>query len=459
MFDSGNLSSATGATRADGEIGAIHSSCGVFTTPTLVSDILDQMGWVTGECLSTRTLLEPCAGEGAFVVEAGVRLIDSCREAGLRVDRHRLSSVIRAVEFHEPALKRARANVVAALLSRRVSPTLAAMLAEDWVVQADFLTMALDRGTFTDVAGNPPYLRWSKIPVGLKSLYESTLPEEFARGDLFVPFLDRMLGALSDGGRIGVVCSDRWRYMGFAEAFREKWIPLLDIRTDESVENESAFGARVGTQARILVAEKRARRKKAPKVSGKTLGELGYRFRSGPALGHSPAFQVSLDAALEKTRLLSYAVAKDVTEGVVANPSSAVISVHEEDGRLVTLKDYPKLERHLARHRAALKARYVVETAGRAWYTTIDRVRASDWSEPKLLIPEISRIPRIALDDMGTIPSHGVYAIFHPTRGRLDELYERLRDGGLLGLIEDIAPRVNGGYFRCYGKVLERIRL
>jgi len=90
---------------------------------------------------------------------------------------------------------------------------------------------------------------------------------------------------------------------------------------------------------------------------------------------------------------------------------------------------------------------------GAPWYRPIDRVCAADWSRHKLLVPEIAKTPRVAIDRSGTVPSHGVYAIFAPNDD-VDVIYEKIRDGKLAAALDGISPRVNGGYIRCYKRFL-----
>ena len=75
-----------------------------------------------------------------------------------------------------------------------------------------------------------------------------------------------------------------------------------------------------------------------------------------------------------------------------------------------------------------------------------------------MLIPELAKIPRLAIDRSGAIPSHGVYAILAPG-DEVEALYEKLRDGKLAEALDGIAPRVKGGYVRCYKRFLERVTI
>ena len=43
----------------------LHARCAVFTAPETASRLLDGIGWTELADLTSATLLEPCAGEGA----------------------------------------------------------------------------------------------------------------------------------------------------------------------------------------------------------------------------------------------------------------------------------------------------------------------------------------------------------------------------------------------------------
>src|SRR5204863_4053581 len=49
------------------EVKALHRRCGVYTKPQVVCQILDAIGWRREIDLSLSCLLEPAAGDGAFV--------------------------------------------------------------------------------------------------------------------------------------------------------------------------------------------------------------------------------------------------------------------------------------------------------------------------------------------------------------------------------------------------------
>jgi len=147
-----------------------------------------------------------------------------------------------------------------------------------------------------------------------------------------------------------------------------------------------------------------------------------------------------------------------VQEGRIERTGQRVIALHSFDGSLLPLSRFPEAYRRLRRFREILANRSIVRISGLPWYAPIDRVMPCDWQAPKLLIPELSKVPRLASDNLGGIPSHGVYAVFAQNAGALDDLDAFWRDGGLGRALEGGAPKVKGGYVRCYKRFLNQLR-
>ena len=430
----------------------------------MVGAILDMVGWRAANDLSRARLLEPAAGRGEFVVQAAERLVESSRRRGIEPRARDLKPRIVAFELYARAAIAARRRVVRKLVSMRVHRSTAKSCAKAWIRTGDFLLSEKARDRYTHVVGNPPYVRWSKVPAPLRKAYEDRLSSEMARGDLYLPFLDRALDELEAEGKLGFVCSDRWQYAVYGRGFRCKWLSRLDVLSNRRIEANEAFTRDVSVYANVLVASKRRHptangfgARSAHRPQGSSLADRGCAIRVGPALGVTPAFVFDAETAdLEPSLLLPWVDSSEVREGRVAWRGRFVASMFDEDGRLRDLREYPRLARHLARYRGKLEARYIVRH-GAPWYRTIDRVRAADWRRPKILVPEIAKEPRVALDRRGFVPSHGVYAIFPPLND-VEEIYEALRDGGLGRGLEGIAPTLKNGYVRCYKKFLSAVR-
>ena len=150
-------------------------------------------------------------------------------------------------------------------------------------------------------------------------------------------------------------------------------------------------------------------------------------------------------------------IASEVLEGTVAWGGCRIIAMNQTDGKLVDLDQFPMLKSRLTRFRTQLKKRSIVMN-GAPWFRPIERIIPETWKRPKLLIPELAKVPRVAIDRSGAIPSHGVYAIFAPDDD-IDRLYQRLSDGKFANAVAKVAPTINGGYYRCYRRFLLMMRV
>lgn len=439
------------------EVEALHRRCGIYTNPNVVRRILDAVGWHEKADLSGSRLLEPAAGNGAFVVEASRRLVAALLYRRIVPNLDNLLHRITAFELHPRECEAARSRVATALRSAGVHHRTAEICARSWIVNGDFLLANRPTAYFTHTVSNPPYIRWSRIPQSLKATYEKRLPQDMTGGDLFVPFLDRALQLLRVGGSCGFLCSDRWRFMAFAERFRRKWLPRLAIKSERKLSSLEAFVDNVDSYPTILIGSKRPLKEKTRKLGksrrGKTLAELGCVVKVGPALGHTPAYVLApYEDDIEPELLRPWIDSTEIAEGGIAWKGRHVIVMHGKDEKLVGLRRFPLLRARLARFEKTLRNRSIVAN-GAPWFRPIDRVIAAKWSRPKLLVPELAKIPRVAIDRTGAIPSHGVYAIFAPDDD-VDALYEKLRDGKLAAALAGIAPKVKGEYVRCYRRFL-----
>ena len=190
----------------------------------------------------------------------------------------------------------------------------------------------------------------------------------------------------------------------------------------------------------------------------RTVAEAGFRVRVGPALGFTPAYVLEPDESEVEPELLALFVdGREIEEGRIRSKGRRVIALHGQDGKLLPLSRYARAYARLRRFRPVLEQRSIVRTSGLPWYAPIDRVRPQDWQAIKLLVPELSKVPRVAIDKSGAIPSHGVYAVFGPSAAAQDDLYAHWRDGGLARALEGFAPKVKGGYVRCYKRFLDAL--
>ncbi|EXJ13996.1 Modification methylase AbrI [Imhoffiella purpurea] len=439
--------------------------------------MLGNIGWSEREDLSQARFLDPCIGEGAFIVPAVEALIASLKRTGTPLTSDTLGGRLLGVEVHRPAFLKAREAVGATLLRMGIDDALSMRLQDDWLRNDDFLLRDFQDATFTHVVANPPYLRWSKLPQGLSATYRSRLPLAWTSGDLSVAFIAKMIDLTANGGRLALLSSDRWMHAAYAERFREQWLRKVRIDRVEKVNAREVFQAPVSTYPLIAFLtradtgnERRptgfhSRDEATSAIVEEWMSRLpsimqaGCEIRVGPALGHDKAF-VGGALDVEEELLIPFLRSREIVGDGIAWEGGQVISVHSPGGGLIDLQRYPRTAKHLARFRPHLEGRACVkrDKDTERWYRTIDRVDRSLWARDKILVPEIYCDLKIALDEDGRVPSHSLYAIFSE-RWPLSVLRDLLASGVLGAVMDCIAPRIRGGCKRCYKRFLSRLPL
>ncbi|MBB3952641.1 Eco57I restriction-modification methylase domain-containing protein [Aureimonas jatrophae] len=445
----------------DVDVQRLHDRCGVYTRTRMVEQILDAVGWTEEADLSRARLLEPAVGNGAFLVEVVRRLMRSLVIRGLDPRNVALEERVVGFELHDGEATVGRSRLRRVLREAGIEATEAARLAAAWLRTDDFLLQDHSEDRFTHVVGNPPYARWSKIPKRLRVAYESRLAPHVAKGDLFLPFLDLGIGMLRSGGRLGFLCSDRWQYMAFATDFRTRRLPEVEIVSNDVVSSSDVYEKAVGIYPSVLILQRRSKPLSRPSLRprGRTLRDLGFSVRVGPALGCTEAFVLPPEHVeeVEPELLAPWVAAADVREQSIVDRGRRVICLIDDAGRPRDMDGFPKTLRWLSRFREKLERRSIVRQDRMNWFRQIDRVQSGAWRGPKLLVPELAKVPRVALDEAGIVPSHGIYAIV-PSEPSADPtaLLARLGDGGLARALDGQSPMVAGAYYRCYKNILER---
>ena len=68
--------------------GSTEERGAIFTRQEVVEGILDLTGYMIGEDLVSKRLLEPSAGNGDFLLAAAKRLLDSCQNRHGQLEEH-----------------------------------------------------------------------------------------------------------------------------------------------------------------------------------------------------------------------------------------------------------------------------------------------------------------------------------------------------------------------------------
>lgn len=493
-----------------------NSRGAIFTRREVVDFILDLAGYKGDQPLHEKRLLEPSFGGGDFLLPIIERLLSVWRAArpnGSALDE--LGNAIRAVELHHDTFRSTYAAVVALLKREGLAANTSTALASLWLSQGDFLLASLE-GEFDFVVGNPPYIRQELIPTPLVTEYRSRYQTLYDRADIYIPFIERSLSALSEGGSLGFICADRWmknRYGGplrglVADRFHLKvYVDMVDTPAFHSdviaypaitiISRESPGATRIAhrpaidratltTLADLLRAQTLSKEagqvRELAKVTNGTepwllesadqmalirrlencfplLEEVGCKVGIGVATGADKEFIGDFDALdVEPNRKLPLVTTKDIMSGEVKWRGQGVINPFADSGGLVDLDQYPRLRRYLEARREVISERHCAQKAPANWYRTIDRITPALAKRPKLLIPDIKGEAHIVFEDGGLYPHHNLYYVTS-VDWDLRALQALLLSAVTRLFIATYSTKMRGGFLRFQAQYLRRIRI
>ncbi|RZS53410.1 Eco57I restriction-modification methylase domain-containing protein [Sphaerotilus mobilis] len=492
--------------------GSDHSERGaIFTRREVVDFMLDLAGYTSDRPLHQMRLLEPSFGGGEFLLAAAARLLVAAKSVDGVSD---LADCIRGVELHGITYAATRAKVVGLLEESGLSAIESRRIAEAWLLHGDFLLSELP-GKFDFVVGNPPYVRQELIPAPLLNEYRRRYASMYDRADLYVPFMERSLDLLVDGGQFTFICADRWTKNKYGGPLRGKVTQSFHLKVYVDMVDTPAFNSDVIAYPAITLIERAnpgptlvakqpglvptdlaqlARILRSGKPSAErgvavveqagigsapwvlsssdkrsllrrlearfpTLEEAGCKVGIGVATGADKAFIAPIaELDVEPSRKLPLATTKDIVSGHVYWLGLGVINPFEDDGKLADLTKYPKLRAHLDRHRAAIAGRHVAQKAPANWYRTIDRITPSLADRPKLLIPDIKGSAHVVFEEGKLYPHHNLYFVVSE-EWNLRALQAVLLSSVARQFVAAYSTTMRGGFLRFQAQYLRRIRL
>lgn len=498
------------------EQGGIDARGAIFTRVEVVDFILDIAGYTTDQALHRKRILEPSFGAGDFLLRIIDRLLMAWHASHpVGTAQEELADAIRAVELHHETFVVTRSLVIERLKASGIAVASAIALADRWLVQGDFLLEPI-AGWFDFVVGNPPYVRQELIPAALLAEYRSRYRTLYDRADLYIPFIERSLLMLSEGGCVGFICADRWmknRYGGplrqlVAKNFHLKiYVDMVDTPAFHSdviaypaitiISRERPAMTRIAHRPQIdpatLLSLSIALRmdvispdnklvrelgnvidKAQPWLLGSldqmtlirrleanfpTLEEAGCKVSIGVATGADKAYIGDFDELdVELDRKLRLVTTSDIVSGEVKWCGQGVINPFSEEGGLVDLRAYPRLARYLELRRDVIEARHCAKKTPLNWYRTIDRITPSIAAKPKLLIPDIKGEAHVVFEDGQLYPHHNLYYVTSDAWD-LRALQAVLLSSVTRLFVASYSTKMRGGYLRFQAQYLRRIRI
>lgn len=489
----------------------------VYTRVEVVEFILDLVGYTADRPLYQYQILEPAFGGGDFLLPIIGRLLSAWRSVESVIDNviDDLGDCIVAVELHRDTFTTTRAKVYEYLISKDIPMEYATVLIERWLIQGDFLLEHIEK-QFDFIVGNPPYVRQEMIPAVLLAAYRHRYTTIYDRADLYIPFIERSLLLLTQCGHLGFICADRWmknRYGGplrnlIDEGFYLKvYVDMVDTPAFQSevstypaitvISREKQGITRVAHRPSIdratllnLAQELRTNRllsnkglvHELAKVTNKsepwllessdqlavlrrleqklpTLEEAGCKVGIGVATGADKAFIGQYNELdVEPDRKLPLVTTNDIRSGEVQWLGQGIINPFAEDGSLIRLGDYPRLNRYLMARQEVIANRHCARRTPTNWYRTIDRIDLSLVKKSKLLIPDIKGEPHVVFESGEFYPHHNLYYVTSEDWD-LKALQAVLLSAVARLFVSTYSTKMRSGYLRFQAQYLRRIRI
>ena len=515
-FDTPNSPRVSAAVEILASEGGSEARGAIFTRAEVVDFILDLVGYTEDQPLYLKRLLEPSCGAGDFLLPVVDRLLSSWRSSGSKgpiIDA--LGGALRAVELHRETFAATRQAVIERIEHEGVALPSATSIADTWLLQGDFL-LKPPQGQFDFVVGNPPYVRQELIPAPLLAEYRRRYQTMYDRADLYIPFIERSLLMLAEGGNLGFICADRWmknRYGGplrnlVSEKFHLKiYVDMVDTPAFHKeviaypaitiISRERPGATRIAhrpsidrTTLSMLAEELKAKSlppgsstaRELPRITNRaepwllespdqtalirrlereypTLDQAACKVGIGVATGADKAFIGNFESLdVEPDRKLPLVTTRDILSGEVRWGGQWVINPFADDGRLVDLRGYPRLRRYLEARKDVIAGRHCAQKAPWNWYRTIDRITPSIAKKPKLLIPDIKGEAHVVFERGELYPHHNLYYVMSEAWD-LRALQAVLLSGVCRLFVATYSTKMQGGFLRFQAQYLRRIRV
>lgn len=442
---------------------ALHAATALYTVGPIVDALLDRVGWPE----RTGRLLDPCTGDGSFIVRALSR-IDTPPGDVEAVHR------VRGWEIHPVAVRHAREAVAALLTDRGWAADAAGAVVAEIITEGDFIAdAAIADGEFSVIAGNPPYLRYGHLPDVFKELYDQIVAEH-ARGDILHSFLDRCVNVLPADGVIVFVSADRWLFNQTTAKLRETLGQRVGLEHVARLDPTTSFYRpkyrRAGSPPRIhpveIVLTPQARLIR-PLTAGAicpddgsilsatavpTLADIAS-VRIAPWLGPEGIFVIEETAAAKLTGA-SMVPAVDTDD---IPPDEDVLGTPTRRAIVTTRAEKPtgSVQAHLWRSRHLLPAK----CKGKHYWMPPETITL-DLSRPSILVPRIARRLRVVHLPAGVLPiNHNLQVVNAADGVPLERVAEILSCEETQAWIRRHAPRLENGFLSITTTLLRRLPL
>lgn len=462
----------------------------VYTSARIVNAMLDLVGYTSKNNLSKIKILEPSAGDGAFLLEIIKRLHISSKK--YRFDFKTALNNIKSFEINPSsaeALKQHLINDLSFIFNNEDS------IPKSLITASDFLDT--DTKKFDIIIGNPPYVRHEQIPDVQKTKYRHNFATFTHRSDLYIPFFEKSLRSLTSNGKLCFICSNRWIKNQYGSTLREFIAKNYWIESIIELNSSDVFEEKVLAYPSIFfISNQKNERQQTQVVSWEgnqknhyekmlkkieltdadwanslaledyrskalfSIEEMGFQIGIGIATGADSIFiRKDLPDLVEKELTLPILMSRDTKSNNLEWGGNYLLNPFLTDGSLIELDKFPKARHYLLSHETILRNRHTAKKNPLKWYKTIDRIKYELTLQPKILLPDMSGNTRLLIDKGSFYPHHNLYYITGRNLKSLKILAAVLMSEFSYQQLINIGNLMNGGYPRWQSQNLRKLLL
>ncbi|HEY6321867.1 MAG TPA: N-6 DNA methylase, partial [Thermoanaerobaculia bacterium] len=443
----------------------------VYTPRRLVDFILDLALDVTTQPIESTRILDPASGSGAFLEQITFRLARRLVEKGVDFSvpagSGALLGTIEACVFgcdKDPNACAIARRSIRDLAGRLLGSPIPPKFFDSNVQVKDYL--GVDKlhfngdSRFDLIVGNPPYVTTSRLSTAHKNELRDLFSSANGRVDLYALFFERSLQLLAPGGRLALITPNKFLTSESARPLRRLILQMSCVNVIAIFRSHRVFGGaatvpcvtvleRGGNAQAINLLECDVSQGKGIVVVSKSqvdcprqdgepwfladprllevaqlirgthahLRALTRRISSGMATGRDGLFVAPCSPGLDvEPELKRPAVrGQDILPFQICDPKLEILIpyVHGANNKptLIDMNDFPKAVAYLETFRGELEARHCVREWKKTWYDLHDPWLEDITSVPKILVPDIARSNRFALDTGYFCPLDSAYYI------------------------------------------------
>ncbi len=223
----------------------------VYTPPGIVDAILDTVLPENPDALKGVSLCDPSSGDGAFLTGFAQRVLAKLNQADARLVLQRMGGY----DIDEGAISRCRF-----LLDQLVNEHHPGEVI-DWQIERrnafDREAFMPDRGRFTHVVGNPPYVRVQHLEQEGRDRLAGQWTVLKGATDLYLVFYELGLDLLRPGGMLGYITPSSWLRSQSGELLRRLLVTSHNVKKLIDFAEHQVFDD-VTTYTVIAIVEKSA---------------------------------------------------------------------------------------------------------------------------------------------------------------------------------------------------------